>query len=409
MLLSKETEPRFFELQKRGFITDVDEIYYLKNLMLCDHPAYNDPRLFRLVIEEVLPDNSNNLRLVALNNITENYFYENRIKSPNKTDMHTHSHSSDAYPTPCASVLEARERGIEVLGALNHDTFSGIYERMSAGQHCRIKIVPGIEISFSDSVLGNRVNNHIAVYFPNLNKEGFMSFLNDEKTKPFIDRMEGIAKKRHESYLNLIDVYNNHVLQGFEISKEDVLRFARGGMVLGSHCGMALFDRYGKSLSLTDAKDGEKTFAEGIKFYSEENTIVGAELKEMMKDDWNLPTLEEVFEYAKRYHGTVVLVHPLDYHSDPECALDIMEKITESYKIGGIEVYVAKYPDKAPLIKDRANEINASSRYNGELVYSFGSDHHGKYGGSKQVMGGLERVILPSPNEFLERLRASSF
>ncbi|MBI5332436.1 MAG: hypothetical protein HZB65_02600 [Candidatus Aenigmarchaeota archaeon] len=406
MLLSEETEPRFFELEKRGFITNSDDIEYLQYLQT---NYSNDPRLFNLVVKEVLPDDMFT-RIEALLNISYNKLFENRRQAPNRIDMHTHSHSSDAYPTPCASVLEAYERGIRVLGALNHDTFSGICERMLAGKILGMRVVPGIEISFGDSVLGHRVNNHIGVYFPEIESyDQFKVFLDLPDTFPFIERMEGIARKRHESYLNLVDVYNSNAPFGVEISTEDVLRFARGGMVFGSHCGMALFDRYVKEMVMKDAKDGEKQFAKCIEFYSEEETIVGAELKEMMKDGWNLPTLEEVFEYAQKYHGAGVLVHPLDYHSDTDCALDIMEKIAELYRVSGIEVYVAKYPDKVPLIKERADKINSGQLYNGGLVYSFGSDHHGKYGGSKQVMGGLEKFDLPSPSEFLERLRANCF
>jgi len=412
MLLSEETEPRFFELQKRGFIRGDDGHYLirLKSSVLDEFfsgdstPQQAEP-VMDLVMSELLDDFDGSYegrlhRLEALKFLHDQDVGTKYEEAFNLFDGQAHSCYSDAYPTPSASVHEAAGRGIKTLVAVEHDTFQGIEERLKAAEIVdkKVNVIPAIEVSFGDEILGQTVNSHICVLFPNIDYSGRFRVFLKEMDRAMLRIFEDVARVRHESYLRLGNVFNK-LNPEYTVSDDEVLKFARGGFILGSHYGMALFSKYkGQEVNgivLTDTKQGERVFAKGILSYSNEPAIVASELKEMMEQKRDvLPDLRTVEDFARRYHGVIVLGHPPEFASKPEDAMEITEAIADKYTIGGIAVYPAKHEQHIPLLVAIAEKINRTSKYHGRLVYTGESDTHGNvdvpeknYGGIKQKMG----------------------
>ena len=68
---------------------------------------------------------------------------------PVNVDLHCHSTISDGALSPTNVVLRAAANGVDVLALTDHDELAGLAEAAEAAATCRLRFVPGVEISVS--------------------------------------------------------------------------------------------------------------------------------------------------------------------------------------------------------------------------------------------------------------------
>ena len=62
-------------------------------------------------------------------------------------DLHVHTRASDGTLSPCATVSEAKRRGVGLLSITDHDITEGIPEAEAAAAELGVTLVPGVEVS----------------------------------------------------------------------------------------------------------------------------------------------------------------------------------------------------------------------------------------------------------------------
>ena len=71
---------------------------------------------------------------------------QNKISSPLRCDLHTHSVFSDGTYTPSQLVMQAKQLGL-ILALTDHNTVAGLPEFVDAAQELGVTAVSGVEIS----------------------------------------------------------------------------------------------------------------------------------------------------------------------------------------------------------------------------------------------------------------------
>jgi len=83
-----------------------------------------------------------------------------------KADLHCHSTCSDGLLAPAAVIAAAHRAGVRVLALTDHDTMAGLGAAREAAEACGLHLLPGVEISTSAPVAGERRSLHLLGYFP---------------------------------------------------------------------------------------------------------------------------------------------------------------------------------------------------------------------------------------------------
>lgn len=127
----------------------------------------------------------------------------------NTIDLQIHSTKSDGKYSPAEIVAMAHNAGLKTIALTDHDTVDGIWEAVKAGKEQGVQVIPGIEMScaFMERefhMLGFGVDYHHQELLARLKE-----FQEERKQKT-----EKIVKKLQEA--------------GFQITLEDVLRYATG-------------------------------------------------------------------------------------------------------------------------------------------------------------------------------------
>ena len=141
-----------------------------------------------------------------------------------KTDLHTHTNSSDGYYLAEELVMKAKEKGIEILSITDHDSTNSISKAIDVGRDLGIEIIPGVEIS--SDLRGAEV--HILGYFIDINNkelEHYLRFFRDERLR---------------RAANIIGKLNN---LGLEITLNDVLTQAKNSAIGRPHIAQAMVER----------------------------------------------------------------------------------------------------------------------------------------------------------------------
>jgi len=73
-------------------------------------------------------------------------------------DLHVHTNRSDGSYTPREAVLLAKERGLDYIGIVDHDTTEGLEEAIELGLRIGVAVVRGIEISAYDFKRGRKAH-----------------------------------------------------------------------------------------------------------------------------------------------------------------------------------------------------------------------------------------------------------
>lgn len=161
-------------------------------------------------------------------------------------DLHCHSRASDGTLPPAEVVALAARASIAVLALTDHDTLAGIAEARAAADRHGIRLVPGVEVS---SVHRDR-DLHVLGLFVDPESAPLLSFLSRFRGDRENRMREMVARAR---------------AQGIEVTMEDVLEEAQGGMPARPHLARILV-RKRLVRDVTDAFD--RFLGEGKPFYA---------------------------------------------------------------------------------------------------------------------------------------------
>ncbi len=147
-------------------------------------------------------------------------------------DLHTHSIKSDGSLPPREVIRCAKEAGLCAVALSDHDTIDGVYEAMDEGEKLGIEVVPAIELSAK-----SKAAVHILGYYIDLESQ----YLNAELAKARVVREE-----------RNIQTAKNLQNAGFDVTMEEALKIAPGGLVGRAHFASVMVDK-GYAESVKDA------------------------------------------------------------------------------------------------------------------------------------------------------------
>lgn len=88
-------------------------------------------------------------------------------------DLHLHTNASDGRLTPGELVERAVAAGLGVMAVTDHDTVKAVDEVTALAAACRIRVIPGVEITAVEAAR----DVHLLAYFVDHRDETFLSFL----------------------------------------------------------------------------------------------------------------------------------------------------------------------------------------------------------------------------------------
>jgi len=250
----------------------------------------------------------------------------------NLADLHVHSYCSDGMRSPTDAVEEACAAGLVAVSLTDHDTVAGLDEAMAAGERLGVQVIPGIE--FSAHMDEREV--HILAYFL------------DRRDARLIEHVERLRVYRHDRGKAIVERLNT---LGVEVTIDDVLRKANGGLLGRPHIAAAMVERGAvatKELAF-DLFIGDRKPADVPK-----------------------PRIphDKLIAMVHSLGGVTVLAHPGKAVNEP-----LVARLAES-GLDGIEVF---HPAHQPPRIEHYTEM--AERYN--LLPSGGSDSHGEPDGAR--------------------------
>ncbi|MEX0747442.1 MAG: PHP domain-containing protein, partial [Rhodothermales bacterium] len=138
-----------------------------------------------------------------------------------RADLHTHTTCSDGKLTPSELIRKVHSVGIRAVAVTDHDSIDGYAEAHSTGLPIGVEVVTGVELSvtFDDQEL------HLLGYFF------------DPQHADLTEHLRNFRLRRMERAVGIIELLNK---MGLPIRLEDVLVFARDGVVGRPHLAQAL-------------------------------------------------------------------------------------------------------------------------------------------------------------------------
>jgi predicted metal-dependent phosphoesterase TrpH len=250
----------------------------------------------------------------------------------NLADLHTHSFCSDGLRTPTQAVEEALRAGVQALSLTDHDTVEGVAEVLEAGQVQGVDIVPGTELSAH--VKDREV--HILAYCV------------DWHAVPLLEHLELLRQRRHDRGAAIVERLND---LGVELTLEEVLSKASGGLVGRPHIAAAMISR-------------------GVVATKEEAFVrfLGDRAPAVVPKPYT--SAQEVMALVHQVGGVTVLAHP--GHSVSEAVIGQLV----DWGLDGIEVF---HPSHQPLQIEFCQQL--AQRH--DLLQSGGSDSHGEVAGPR--------------------------
>jgi phosphoribosyl 1,2-cyclic phosphate 1,2-diphosphodiesterase len=263
-------------------------------------------------------------------------------------DLHCHTRLSDGSMGIDDLIILAKKQGIDKIAITDHDCLAGTVRGRLIGERHGVTVIPGVELSATDSKRGRKV--HILCY------------LSDSP-----DRLEGlcrrnlIARKRAGQHMVI------RVAKRFPTTPELIVKCASGSTnIYKQHIMHALME-----CGITDQIFGA-LYDELFTPESDANVIVNAKF----------PEPSEIIEAIHDAGGIAVLAHPNLF--------DSMELLEELVPIGldGVEVW-------HPLCNEEQTDYlkSVANKYN--LLMTGGSDFHGMYTNARVSIGS---ILTPEEN-----------
>ena len=271
-----------------------------------------------------------------------------------RADFHNHSTASDGVLSPTDLMLLAYQQGVRVMALTDHDSTDGVAEaRRAVAAHEDFTLISGVEMG--TDIPGAEV--HVLGYF--LEPD-------NAELQQVLSRLREGRRGRGERMVEKLRAL------GFDVTWEQVQRFAGDGAVGRPHVAQALFEK-GYVSTVTEAFDK----------YIGRNGPAYVEREKM--------TPAEAVATIVRLGGVANLAHPADL---PE--LDALLSELKASGLSGMEVHYKTYEP------DVVQRLAAAAR-NFDLIPLGGSDYHGLYGEGEPFPGGM---LSPLPESSIEALLA---
>lgn len=192
-------------------------------------------------------------------------------------DFHIHTTFSDGLLSPEQVVTIAKERGLGVVGIVDHDAVGGIEPALRKGKEVGIEVLPAVELS---CLVGDS-DIHIIGYYI------------DYKNKKLNNILSDIQNKRLERAQKIVEKLAN---QGAEVEIERVLELAGNGAVGRPHIAQALLE------------EGHITcYDEAFWKY------IGYHCPAYVPKEKFSP--KETIKLIRDFHGIPILAHPMSYNN----------------------------------------------------------------------------------------------
>lgn len=247
-------------------------------------------------------------------------------------DLHCHTRLSDGSLGIEEIIALAKGRGVETIAITDHDCLAGTVRAKIIGERNGIRVIPGVEISATDTETGRYA--HILCYLPE-----------------FPDRLEGVChkntalRKRTSQYMMI------KAAQRYPVTGEIMRRCASGSTTMcKQHIMHALME-----CGITATIYGD-VYDELFSPESETNILVKTAF----------PSAEEIVEIIHAAGGIAVLAHPALYDS-----FDLLERLTAA-GLDGVEVW-------HPTADDETVARLMTYAKKNKLLMTGGSDFHGMY------------------------------
>jgi fructose-1,6-bisphosphatase/inositol monophosphatase family enzyme/predicted metal-dependent phosphoesterase TrpH len=257
-------------------------------------------------------------------------------------DLHVHTSRSDGSYSPKEAVLLAKERGLDYIGIVDHDTTEGLEEAIGLGLRLGVAVVRGIEISAYDFKRGRKA--HLLGY--NFDPKA-------EHLRSLCDPLLAARDRRTREQVATL------AAAGYPISIEEVEAAAKGAATLYKQHAMSVLVRKGSADSLYGA-EYRKLFGPG--------GICAGDIR-----------YADAFDALRAIHedgGVAVLAHPGQ--------LDSWELLDELLlaNLDGVELY-----HESHALADHEKVLARVRSWPG-LILTGGSDDHGSFG-SVNAMGDI--------------------
>lgn len=256
-------------------------------------------------------------------------------------DLHCHTKLSDSSMGIDDLIVLAQKKGITTIAITDRDCQAGTVRGKIIGERRGITVIPGVEISATDTKRG--VNVEILCY------------LSDSP-----DRLEGLCHRNIVQRKKASQLMTLKIARKYPITPELVLKCATGATaVFEQHIMHALFE-----CGLTDRIYGE-LYEELFSPESPKNVLVKV----------TYPDAAEVIDAIHEAGGIAVLAHPA-----VSGCFELMEELTEKGILDGIEVY---HPENTP---EQAEMLKAFAKDKGLLALG-GTEFKGMYSKNKVSIG----------------------
>ncbi len=223
------------------------------------------------------------------------------------------------------------EAGVSTMALVDHDVLDGLNEARIAAESHGIQFIPGIELSVDH----NGTKMHMLVYFI------------EDKPGPLEAKLawlrDGRNQRNREIVKNLTDL-------GYEITIEDVLRWAAGESVGRPHIADALVE-----IGVVENRDGafDGLLQDGGLVYVERNRLTALEAIALARDGGGVP----------------VVAHPRTISGGAADYAILFEELVDG-GLGGIEAHHASHsPELREHLTTMAHHLG--------IAATGGSDFHG--------------------------------
>lgn len=269
----------------------------------------------------------------------------------NDFDLQIQSSASDGKYSPRELVVRAAGLVLKTVAITDHDTVSGITEALGVGEDHGVEVIPGIEISANE----RGVSVHIlgfGIDYKNLELLGAL----DQAQRTRVDRAKEIVDKLQQA--------------GFQVTYEDVLRYAKGSSIGRPHIAKAVLENSENKKILGEINDVGKFIrsflVEGKPTYVERENF----------------SAQAAIGTIRRAGGVAVWSHPAISVSGANQLEAVLKKFID-YGIDGVEAFnPAHTEEQVRLLYALAGKY--------ELLRTGGSDFHTDEAGGGRAEGGAE-------------------
>ena len=256
-------------------------------------------------------------------------------------DLHCHTKLSDSSMGIDDLIVLAQKKGITTIAITDRDCQAGTVRGKIIGERRGITVIPGVEISATDTKRGNNVE--------------ILCYLSDSP-----DRLEGLCHRNIVQRKKASQLMTLKIARKYPITPELVLKCATGATaVFEQHIMHALLE-----CGLTDKIYGE--------LYEE---LFSPESPETVRVKVTYPDAAEVIDAIHEAGGIAVLAHPA-----VSGCFELMEQLADKGILDGIEVY---HPENTP---EQQNMLKKFAKEKGILALG-GTDFKGMYTKNKVSVG----------------------